>query len=364
MAKNRIPPGNETESGTTGPHVLPCGNLTCSQHIYHDETLDSLKYSVDGLGIEIQQNTCTQYELESTNAHVDFKNECTTGPEPSITTYESLQNSQHTAGSTGSPPHDPAHREHLHKTRQYYRDMMLGVNDGLVSTLLLVAGVVGGGMNVPAVFLTAVAGAIAGAISMFAGEYVATKSQNEVMNGEIELEREHVEKYNSDEMQQLPGLLSLIGIPSSSPALNHKSNDPDKTQTSQEDLQELIHLITDYYRTNPDALLKIMIALELGVIDDEVRSPFVAGAASFFCFFVGALPSTIPFAIVSDPRVGLLAAGIATCLGLSLVGVVKSWATRGNFLLSALENLSITAAGGAVAYGIGVGFQCLLGDEV
>ena len=74
-------------------------------------------------------------------------------------------------------PH-PAHTDHLVKSRQYYRDMVLGVNDGLVSTFLLVAGVVGGGMDVEATLLTSISGAIAGAISMFAGEYVATKSQN------------------------------------------------------------------------------------------------------------------------------------------------------------------------------------------
>ncbi len=85
----------------------------------------------------------------------------------------------HNLGST----RHPAQHEHLVKTRQYYRDMVLGVNDGLVSTFLLVAGVVGGGMDVKAILLTAVSGAIAGAISMFAGEYVATKSQNEVMTG-------------------------------------------------------------------------------------------------------------------------------------------------------------------------------------
>jgi len=165
MTKNRIPPVNVTESGT-GPQALPCGNLEYSQHIFHDESSSSSKHSVVGLSIDIQQNTCTQHELESANPHVDFKNGDITGPEPSIS-YECLRNSQHT---TASHPHHPAHREHLQKTRQYYRDMMLGVNDGLVSTLLLVAGVVGGGMDVTAVLLTAVAGAIAGAISMFAGE--------------------------------------------------------------------------------------------------------------------------------------------------------------------------------------------------
>ena len=59
--------------------------------------------------------------------------------------------------------------EHLGRSRQYWRDIILGVNDGLVSTFLLVAGVAGGGMSSEAILLTALAGALAGAISMMAG---------------------------------------------------------------------------------------------------------------------------------------------------------------------------------------------------
>jgi VIT1/CCC1 family predicted Fe2+/Mn2+ transporter len=55
------------------------------------------------------------------------------------------------------------------------------VNDGLVSTFLLVAGVAGGGLLSRDILLTAIAGAVAGAVSMAAGEYVATKSQNQVL---------------------------------------------------------------------------------------------------------------------------------------------------------------------------------------
>lgn len=209
--------------------------------------------------------------------------------------------------------------------------------------------------------------AIAGAISMFAGEFVATKSQNEVMSGEIKLEHEHIAKYPTEEMQELSGLLSLIGIPNSSPNLNEIINDSngqeEENASSNEDVRELKRLIKKFYGTNPQALLKIMIALELGVIDDEIRSPFVAGVTSFWCFFLGALPSTIPFAFVSDPNLGLIAAGIATGTSLSIVGAIKSWATRGNFLISALENLSITLAGGGIAYGIGVGFQNIIGED-
>ena len=109
----------------------------------------------------------------------------------------------------------PAHQEHLIKSRQYYRDMILGVNDGLVSTFLLVAGVVGGGMNVSSTLITAISGAIAGSISMFAGEYIATKSQNEVLEGEIKLEHEHIKRYHAEEIQELANLLTLIGIPKS-----------------------------------------------------------------------------------------------------------------------------------------------------
>lgn len=168
----------------------------------------------------------------------------------------------------------PAHEDHLVKSRQYYRDMVLGVNDGLVSTFLLVAGVVGGGMNVEATLLTSISGAIAGAISMFAGEYVATKSQNEVMEGEIKLEHEHITNYHQEEMRELSSLFNLIGIPGSSPHLCH-ANVADSTAhssnitSSAKEARKLRRRMTQYYGSNPDALLKIMIALEFGVIDGE-----------------------------------------------------------------------------------------------
>ena len=86
----------------------------------------------------------------------------------------------------------PAHVEHLGASREYWRDIILGVNDGRVSMSLLVAGVVGGALDTRTVLLTGVAGAIAGSISMGVGEYIATKAQEEVFHGEVALEREHI----------------------------------------------------------------------------------------------------------------------------------------------------------------------------
>jgi VIT1/CCC1 family predicted Fe2+/Mn2+ transporter len=260
-------------------------------------------------------------------------------------------------------PHHPAQQQHLSKSRQYYRDMMLGVNDGLVSTFLLVVGVAGGGMDVAGVLLTAIAGAIAGAISMFAGEYVATKSQNEVMKGEIKLEREHIKEYHAEEVKELAHLLTVIGIPDSS--VTPRGSQPANAINDDEaESRQLRRNMINYYASNPDALLKIMIALEFGVIDEEIRSPVVAGAASFVSFLLGALPSIIPFAFVTNTTMGLIFSGLACGIGLFVVGAVKTWATKGNMWLAALENLFITAVGSGIAYGIGVGFGSLVGEEV
>lgn len=75
--------------------------------------------------------------------------------------------------------------EHLSKHRQYWRDIILGVNDGLVSTFLLVAGVAGSGLTSTDILLTAIASSLAGAVSMAAGEFTATRSQNEVLQGKF-----------------------------------------------------------------------------------------------------------------------------------------------------------------------------------
>lgn len=76
------------------------------------------------------------------------------------TTMEDAQGRDHCQRSPRS------RMEHLGASRQYWRDMILGVNDGLVSTFLLVAGVGGGGMSSGDILLTGIAGALAGAVSM------------------------------------------------------------------------------------------------------------------------------------------------------------------------------------------------------
>ncbi|KAG7356092.1 VIT family protein [Nitzschia inconspicua] len=231
--------------------------------------------------------------------------------------------------------------EHLGKHRQYWRDIILGINDGLISTFLLVAGVAGSGLTNTDILLTAIAGSLAGAVSMASGEYVATKSQNDVLQGEIGLERTHIRDFKREELAEVIPYLQLIGIPS------EKSDLRDRLMA--------------HYDNDSEALLKLMVALEFGVVEEEARSPLTAALVSGFLFFLGSLPSLLPFVAKDQtPQMGLLVAAVATILSLFLVGGFKTWATRGNCWTAAVENLTIAGCGGFLAYAVGKCFDSIV----
>jgi len=219
---------------------------------------------------------------------------------------------------------------HVGASRQYWRDMILGVNDGLVSMFLLVAGVVGGGLDRPQVLLTAVAGAIAGSVSMAAGEYLATKSQSEVLESEIDLEKTHIEHFRNRELAQLYQLFRDIGI-------------------EEEDLPDVVRA----FSRNDQTLLNAMKVMEFGMVDSEERSPIKAMLMSGGLFLSGSIPAVTPFVFDIRPHVALaIAAGLAA-IALFAVGVVKTFITRGNPITAGLENLAIAGIGGIAAYAVG-----------
>ena len=233
--------------------------------------------------------------------------------------------------------HSPSFTEHLGRNRPYLRDAILGANDGLVSMLLLIAGVVGGGLSTRNVLLTGIAGAVAGAISMAAGEYLATKSQDELFEGEIAMERRHIREHRAAELHELADRLAVIGLEG-----------------------ELQDRVVEHFGRDDQSLLRVMTALEFGVVETERRKPYMAMYLSGLLFTVGSLPPVLPFVFVGSARFGLVLAAAGTVLGLLAVGAVKTWATRGKPVRSALENLAVATLGGGLAYGVGVLFSRLV----
>ena len=151
-------------------------------------------------------------------------------------------------------PTRPPYRPHVGESRPYLRDMILGVNDGLVSIFLLVAGLVGGQLESSSVLLGGLVGALAGAVSMALGEYLATKSQDEVWEAELALEEEHLRYYRDEEAAQLYDLLGQFGIDG-------------------EDLEEAVRI----FSATDQRLIQAMAVLEFGVVESERRSPYRLG---------------------------------------------------------------------------------------
>lgn len=234
--------------------------------------------------------------------------------------------------------HSQEYVPHLGESREYWRDIILGFNDGLVSIFLLVAGVVGGGLDVRQVLLTGIAGAVAGAISMAVGEYIATKSQEEVFEREMELERQHLKYHRPRELAELKQMFADSGL-----------NEP------------LLTDLVEAYDKDDEALMKIMAALEFGIIDERRRSPVTAAAASGGLFLAGAAPSLVPFLFVADPTTGLLWAAILAGIGLFGLGVGKTYVTGTNPWKSGLENLLISTVGAAASFAIGRAYDFYVG---
>lgn len=219
---------------------------------------------------------------------------------------------------------------HLGESRPYWRDIILGVNDGLVSVFLLVVGVVGGRLSARQVLLAGIAGAIAGAVSMAAGEYLATKSQAEVLEAELRLERQHLAEHRQMEVDQLRDMFRDMGI-------------------AEEDLDGVVAA----FDRSDESMLNAMKALEFGVVDTEVRSPVTAMTLSGVFFLVGSAGSVLPFVFADTTATGLFWASALTAIGLFAVGVVKASVTRSSRIHSGLENLLIAGLGAVAAWWIG-----------
>lgn len=240
-----------------------------------------------------------------------------------------MTNSAPTDGATALETHD--YEDHVGASRQYWRDMVLGINDGLVSVFLLVAGVVGGGLDTNLILLAAIAASVAGAISMGAGEFLATQSQEEVFDSELALERSHIKHFRTDEVDQLRMFFTNMGV---------HDRDMDSAVAT--------------FSRDDEVLLNAMKALEFGIVDSERRSPYMAMSMSSGLFLLGSLPSVLPFVFLDKPGVALAWAAAATAIALFSVGVVKTLVTRTDPIMSGLQNLVITTIGGVVAYYIGV----------
>ena len=102
---------------------------------------------------------------------------------------------------------------HLSHRSNWLRAAVLGANDGILSTASLVLGVAASGASGPAIVTAGVAGLVAGALSMAAGEYVSVSSQRDAERADILLEERELRRDPEGELRELAGIYEDRGLP-------------------------------------------------------------------------------------------------------------------------------------------------------
>lgn len=223
------------------------------------------------------------------------------------------------------------------------RAAVFGVNDGLVSIACLVLGVAGANAGASMILLTGVAGLLAGAFSMAAGEYVSMRSQRELFEYQIALERAELAQYPEQEAAELALIYQARGL----------------------DAAEAQRLAAKMV-ANPVLGLDVLAREELGLNPDELGSPWWAAGTSFAAFMLGGLVPLLPWLLEQQIQaigdyVGwqLQALWLAIALtGVTLfaVGAALALFSGRSLLYGGARMLSIGAAAGAATYFIGVLF--------
>jgi VIT1/CCC1 family predicted Fe2+/Mn2+ transporter/rubrerythrin len=246
--------------------------------------------------------------------------------------------------SPSPPPSQPIAPAHVRLERILQREKwhrggsswvagaIYGANDGLAAVFGIIAGVSAATGGSSFVLTAGLSGAIASAVSMATGAFLADRSQAEVVAANLERERQEIAEHPEEEREELSLFYQLKGM-------------------SKDDADDLAAKLA----RNPDAMLNVLAAEELGGAKAESH-PSQAALAAGISTGVGAIIPVLPFFFLHGLP-AMIAAAIISLVAHFLVGAAKSLVTLRSWWSSGLE---MTAAGvivGGVLYAVGLLFK-------
>ncbi|BAV46824.1 nodulin-related integral membrane protein [Mesorhizobium loti] len=216
----------------------------------------------------------------------------------------------------------------------WLRAAVLGANDGIVSTASLIVGVASAAAPASQVLVAGIAGLVAGAMSMAAGEYVSVSSQSDTENADLARERKELRTQPEFEREELAQIYVKRGLE------------------------------TDLARQVADQLMaKDALAAhahdELGISEMTTARPIQAALTSAATFSVGAAMPLV-MVLVSPASMLVLAVSLASLLFLALLGAIGAKAGGANILRATLR----VTFWGAFAMALTAGIGALVGTAV
>jgi VIT1/CCC1 family predicted Fe2+/Mn2+ transporter len=209
------------------------------------------------------------------------------------------------------------------------RATVFGASDGLVSNVSLILGVAGATTSPSFVRVAGVAGLLAGAVSMAAGEWVSMKAQQELLERELSLEREQIRKNPNKEAVELAQIYQSRGV------------DPD-----------IAFEMATQMMSDPERALEVHAREELGIDPTSLGSPTGAAVSSFFAFAAGAMIPLVPWFFGGGAN-AVLASILLAALAAAGLGVALATFTGKSRLFSAARQVAIAVVAAAVTYGVG-----------
>lgn len=210
-----------------------------------------------------------------------------------------------------------------------FRAAIFGVSDGLVSNTALVMGFAGSGVASDTVLFAGLAGLLAGAFSMAAGEYVSVASQKDIFRREIAMEARELAEKPEEEQRELELLYRAKGL---------------GRQAAKETAEQIM--------SDPETALDTLAREELGLDPQALGSPVKVAGSSFLAFTIGAAVPVIPYVFLTD-NAALMTAIVFATLALIVVGGAVGRRSGLGVFRSAARQLLVGAGAAAVTFVLG-----------
>jgi len=235
------------------------------------------------------------------------------------------------------PFEGPSIHPELHLVHRigWLRAAVLGANDGIVSVASILVGVAASGVDHRAVVVAGLAGLVAGAMSMAAGEYVSVSSQSDTERADLAREKAELEIHWDDELEELAVIYERRGL------------DPQTARAVARQLME------------KDAL-GAHARDELGITEVSSANPIQAALTSALTFVVGATPPLLAAWLVSGPAAVPVITAV-TLVVLAVLGALGAWTGGAPLWKGAGRVLVWGALAMAVTAGVGALFGTVVG---
>jgi VIT1/CCC1 family predicted Fe2+/Mn2+ transporter len=228
-------------------------------------------------------------------------------------------------GSGTATPAEP--HQGINQRLNWLRAGVLGANDGIVSTAGIVVGVAGAAVSRGAIGLAGLAGLVAGALSMAAGEYVSVSTQRDTERALVEQERHELATMPEAELEELVQLYRGKGL-------------------SEPLARQVAHELTQHNA------LEAHLDAELRLDADDLTNPWTAAVASALSFTVGALLPLLVIILTPEP-VRIAVTFISVAIALVITGFVSARLGKAPALRAVLRNVIGGAAAMVITYAIG-----------